>query len=90
MLKRFIGLGALLGLGIGDLIYKYALEIPRSNVNHKTTIFICCVIFIFAGTQLYQFSKDKDDKWLRASTIMLYMMGGVILVISLVLTSFIK
>ncbi|KXX68806.1 hypothetical protein AVL50_18395 [Flammeovirga sp. SJP92] len=90
MLKRFMGLGALLGVGIGDLVYKYIQDIPRSNINHKTTIFISCVIFVFIGSQLYQFSKDKDEKWLRSSMIILYMMGGLILVMSLVLTSFLK
>ncbi|AZQ62037.1 hypothetical protein EI427_07225 [Flammeovirga pectinis] len=90
MLRRFIGLGALFGIGLGDLIYKYALDIHRSELNHKTTVFITCVICIFIFTQLYQFSKDKSDKWLQSSMILLYMMGGFIIILSFVLTSFLK
>ncbi|OHX65456.1 hypothetical protein [Flammeovirga pacifica] len=89
MLKRFIGIGALIGLGLGDIIYKNYSVIPRDPLNHKTTIFIACMICIFLGTRLYEFSKNKDEKWLQASMILLYMIGGLIFIGSIVLTSFI-
>ncbi|NLR92402.1 hypothetical protein [Flammeovirga agarivorans] len=85
-----MGLGALIGIGLGDLIYKYYPSIPRDTLNHKTTIFISCAICIFLGTRLYEFSKDRDDKWLQSSALIIYMMGGLILIGSLVLTTFIK
>ncbi|ANQ48544.1 hypothetical protein KMW28_10385 [Flammeovirga yaeyamensis] len=89
MLKRFIGIGALMGMGIGDIIYKNYDGIPRDPLNHKTTIFITCMICIFLGTRLYEFSKNKDEKWLQANMIILYMLGGLIIIGSIFITSLI-